>query len=97
MYLTASLTRQDVTDALDRASINEEESLIRPAYGHGFNATCAAVVIPPGALAPFLTALALTLADEDRHEEAMDLADRVRTDAMGKDLIVYWPDVNFTA
>ncbi|WP_128378520.1 hypothetical protein [Streptomyces cavernae] len=93
-----TLDRQDVTTALDAAGIDEEDYSLRYAYsGRGmYGSACAAVDIPSGKFATFVTALALQFAQGGRDDQVLDLAEHVRTDTAGRDgITVYWPEVTF--
>jgi hypothetical protein len=90
------ITRREVQGAAETAEIWEGEYGICQAYnGRGMGSgTCAAVTLPStGKLTEFLVALAVSMTEDDRADDAMRLARLTRTDSMGLGIVAYWPGV----
>lgn len=93
------IARHDIVTAAENADIYEDEYTIRPDYtGRDMGSdTCPAVVLPEARRIPeLLVALAVLFTENGRAEDAIALAQCTNTDAMGRDVVAYWPGVEIT-
>lgn len=90
------LDRMDIVLAAEAAELSEDDYSIRENYDGRYGVKGAGVVLPNSDVTLFMVALAVHLTENDRADDAMRLARKVRTDSMGFSTIAYWDGVEIT-
>jgi hypothetical protein len=91
------LDRMDIVVVAENIDLYEDDYSIRESYPGRYGVTGAGVVLPDNDVTPFMVALAVHLAEDDRGEDALSLGRKARTDSMGTGTIVYWGGVEIVA